>query len=66
LSFGYALNEELDAATKEFNKAKQLDKQGDYNAFFEQKMKSIQYFVKMNNDVQSWFEKQEEVLLKIR
>lgn len=62
LSFGYAFNGELDAATKEFNKAKQLDKYGDYNVFFYHKMKSLQYFIKMNNDVQSWFEKQKEVL----
>jgi tetratricopeptide (TPR) repeat protein len=62
LSFGFALNADFDAATKEFNKARQLDTHGDYNLFFEQKMKSIQYLVTMNSDVQSWFEKQEEVL----
>ena len=62
LSFGYALNGNLTAATTAFNKARRLDNHGDYNVYFEQKMKSIRYFIKMNPDVQNWFEKQERIL----
>ena len=62
LSFGYALNHYFDAATSEFNEANRLDTHKYYTTFFASKMQSIRHFVKMNGDVQRWFEMHEEIL----
>lgn len=62
LSFGHALNGDLDSATKEFNQANQLDVHKDFNVFFSYKIQSIRDYVTMNDEIQLWFETHQDIL----
>jgi tetratricopeptide (TPR) repeat protein len=62
LAFDRALNGQRTKANNAFNLGRDCDKEGDYNAFFVNRIESILNFVKPSPEARGWFEEKNKAL----